>query len=380
MHIQDGISRKLAVLAVTGSLLLSLTTLAMAEKNDAIRALYASASDVPTNIPGIRTYAEPPKGFNPVMATDEELATYGFPPRPDKQTQPDQYARWERAMKLAKIRWNGELKTVPGSVRRMMSALPEAVQPETSGPEQTQTTYASGVIVTSGQKTFNKNSVDDVIAEIIVPTVEFPLDRTATCTGQGYIAISAVGIDGFVFNTGNGYGYDPQLEAGVFEQVGCTGDLYYFAVVGWQGSYSVAFQVNPGDAVYASAYTSGGSNSGVYLEDMTTSVHGSYSVTSSGIVGHTANWIVERQCCSDNEPLPLANTTDIAFGWGVAYSESGKIFYPGSQATLTQVLNMTDDAGDQTIEQVLQGSAGFQGQRALWFDTTGCAAVGGCTQ
>jgi hypothetical protein len=370
-----------AVMAVAATLLLALSPLATAE-SDTAHAIRASAATMPTNIPGIQAYAEPPKGFSPVTATDEELATYGFPQRPDKQAHPDQYAEWERAMKLARIPWNGKLKTVPGSERLMMpagsSALPEAAEPET-GPKQIQTTYASGVIVTSGQKTYTKNSINDVIAEITVPTVEVPLDTTVTCTGQGYVAISAVGIDGFVFNTGNGYGYDPQLEAGVYEQVACSGDLYYFAVVGWQGGYNVAFNVNPGDVIYASAYTSGGSNSGVYLEDMTTSVHGAYSVTSPGIVGHAANWVVERQCCSDNEPLPLANTTNIAFGWGIAYSESEKSFYPGSQATSTQVLNMTDDAGDQTIEQVLQGSAGFQGQRSLWFDTTNCAAAGGCT-
>jgi hypothetical protein len=64
----------LAVLAIMGSLLLSLSTLATAE-SDAVRAIYISAANVPTNIPGIHTYAEPPKGFNPVTATDVELAT-----------------------------------------------------------------------------------------------------------------------------------------------------------------------------------------------------------------------------------------------------------------------------------------------------------------
>jgi len=83
--------------------------LATAE-NDTVRAIRASAATVPTNIPGIHTYAKPPKGFNPVTAMDVELATYGFPPRPDKQVHPGQYARWERAMRMAKIRWNGELR------------------------------------------------------------------------------------------------------------------------------------------------------------------------------------------------------------------------------------------------------------------------------
>jgi hypothetical protein len=60
---------KLAVLEVMCSLLLSLSTVASAE-SDAARAIRAYAATVPTNIPGIHTYAEPPKSFNPVNATD----------------------------------------------------------------------------------------------------------------------------------------------------------------------------------------------------------------------------------------------------------------------------------------------------------------------
>lgn len=131
-----------------------------------------------------------------------------------------------------------------------------------------------------------------------------------------------VGIDGFLFNTGNGYGFDPQLEAGVYEQVSCFGDLYYFASFGWQGGYSVAFDVNPGDVVYAVAIA-GGSNSNVYLEDMTSHVSASYSVATPGIVGHSANWMVERICCTGNQPSALANTTNIAFG--AAYWREGQV-------------------------------------------------------
>jgi len=369
----------LAVMAV-GTLLLVFSSLATAE-SDTARAIRASAATTPTNIPGIRAYAEPPKGFNAVTATDEELATYGFPPRPDKEGHPDQYAEWERAMRAAKIRWNGKLKTVPGSERLVMpagSALPEAVEPET-GPKQTQTTYASGVIVASGQKTFNKKSIYQIDGEIIVPQVRKPFDSTS-CSGQGYITVDAVGIDGFVFNTGNGYGYDPQLEAGVFGQVSCSGDIYYFAVVGWQGNYNVAFNVNPGDVVYAVASTLGGSDSEVYLADYTTGTGASYSVTTSDIVGAYGNWVVERVCCSGNEPIPMANTVNIAFG-GVEYATTGsdKLLYAGSQAATTQILTMTDDAGDQEIETVRQGSTGIMGLNGLWFTTVNCAYEGGCT-
>jgi hypothetical protein len=91
-----------------GRLLLGLSAFATAE--NAARVIRASAANVPTNISSIHTYAAPPKGFDPLAATDIERATYGFPARSDKQANPDQYALWERAMNVAKIRWSGELK------------------------------------------------------------------------------------------------------------------------------------------------------------------------------------------------------------------------------------------------------------------------------
>jgi hypothetical protein len=78
---------------------------------------------------------------------------------------------------------------------------------------------------------------------------------------------------------------------------------------------------------------------------------------------------------------PLANTGSIFFDGGAVENQSGALFYPGSQAALTQVLTMTDDAGDQAIELTNQGSGtGYEGEHALFFQTTGCAWSGGCTR
>ena len=93
---------KLAFLVIAGHLLLSFTTLATAQ-SEAVRAITSQPQPCLPTSPSIHTYPEPPKGFNPVTATDVELATYGFPPRPDKQTDPDHYALWERAMRAARF-------------------------------------------------------------------------------------------------------------------------------------------------------------------------------------------------------------------------------------------------------------------------------------
>jgi hypothetical protein len=148
---------------------------------------------------------------------------------------------------------------------------------------------------------------------------------------------------------------------------------------GAYSTYNVAFDANPGDVIWVAVSALGGSSSLVFLEDFTTATYQEYSITTSGIVGATANWTVERQCCSGNEPIALANTVSIAFGAGLAETKNDKFFYPGSQASTTQVLTMTDDAGNQDIETVSQGSTGSEGLTGLWFETANCAFYGGCT-
>lgn len=47
-----------------------------------------------TNSEKVFTYSLPPSGFDPLTASDAELAKYGFPPRPDPQTAPALYEQW----------------------------------------------------------------------------------------------------------------------------------------------------------------------------------------------------------------------------------------------------------------------------------------------
>jgi hypothetical protein len=375
---------KLAFLVITGSLLPCLSTLATAE-SDAAQAIRASAANIPTNIPGIHTYAEPPTGFNPLAASEAELATYGFPPRPNKGTNPDDYTMWERAMSAAKIRWHGELKPLLGSGHGMSQAGsspgPEAAQAQASGPQQISTNNASGVVLTNSQKAWsNTNSFSNVVAEVTVAKAQLPFANTS-CTSSNYEEFSYVGIDGFVFDTGNGYGFDPMLQAGVYADVNCPTGASYYAVIGVETDLVAEFRVNPGDVVYEQIIVNGGTSTvSVVLLDITANVYGSYSFSVSGIAGTTADFIVGRPCCLGNVNYPLPNTTEITFNGGMAETGNSTVFYPGSQASSTEILTMTDDLGDQNIEVLSgQGSSGYQGQHSLWFTTTGCAWAKGCT-
>src|SRR5580692_6118658 len=111
------LAKSYLVRAIVAGLVLSLATSAVAQ-SDAARAIYESAASIPTNVAGIRTFPAPPAAFDPLSATDEALASYGFPPRPDKQSDAHGYLLWQRAMMSAKKRWTGDLKPHPEAMSR----------------------------------------------------------------------------------------------------------------------------------------------------------------------------------------------------------------------------------------------------------------------
>jgi len=361
-----------------------------ADESDAVRAIYLSAATVPTNLANIHTYAEPPKGFNPVTATDIELATYGFPQRPDKQADPDHYATWERAMLAAKIRWNGELKPLHVSSQRTVPAgsspAPENVQPQT-GPSHQSNISAAGVTLSSGRTTWsNSYSFNYVSTVVTVPSAELPLANSKGCTASDYLAVSLVGIDGQVWFGANGVPFFiPEENAGVYEDYSCSYGASYIAYAGWENSLNGLFYTNPGDLVFVVVEGFGGCNNGyTFVQDLTTYTYSSYTIPnpcSVSQIGRYANWAVWRPCCDGPGPdgaWPLANTVGTSFDQAVAQIGSGKQFFPGSQAASTQILTMRDDGSTQNIEVVNQGSTGYQGQRSLYLQTWGCAYYGGC--
>ncbi|MFY9643858.1 MAG: hypothetical protein WAK29_01690 [Terriglobales bacterium] len=387
------ISGKLAVMAMAASVFFGLTAIAMGQ-SDGVRAIYLSAGNVPTNLANIHTYAEPPRAFNPLTAADEELATYGFPTRPDKQADPDHYRLWERAMTAAKIHWQGDLKPMSRSQHGMSQAgsvpqpVEQAVHPN-AGPQQWSNINAAGVILNNNLKKWNaKTSFGDIWTLISVPTVQVPFDNTTGCTETYYFDLNYIGIDGYLA-AGQSIYFNAGEQAGVQEVVNCsTGTPYYNMLVGWGDLYTTGFALNPGDIFYTELHAFGGCNNGsAFVEDLTTLTYSTYTIQNDCVVpqvGSRANWVVDRLCCdgpSPNGVWPLANTGSIFFDGGAVENQSGALFYPGSQAALTQVLTMTDDVGDQAIELTNQGSGtGYEGEHALFFQTTGCAWSGGCTR
>jgi hypothetical protein len=376
----------IAVLALAASFQASANA-----QSDAIDQIYLSAGNVPTSVATVHAYPDPPQEFNPLTATDLDLARYGFPRRPDPQTSPDHYALWERVMQAAKIRWHGDLK--PGSASTHTTATPiaqnsrpPAVAP-TAGPAQWSNVNAAGVVLNNTAKTFGKTSFDDIWTTITIPRVQLPFDNTSGCTASDYFSVSYAGFDGDIYFGQQPYFYPGEL-AGVEEYVICgSSQPGYRAIVGWGDIYTTAFSLNPGDIFYTEVHAFGGCNNGsAFVEDLTTLTYNSYTISNPCLsfqVGKSANWVVDRICCDGPAPdgvWPLANTISISFEGAEVENGSGKPFYPGSQATTTEILTMMDDGLDQAIELVSQGSSGNQGSHSLSFVTTGCAYTGGCVR
>lgn len=61
-----------------------------------------SVPNASANIAGITILPSPPQGFNPLDASDTELALHGFPPRPNPNKDAVGYAHWSRLVTAAK--------------------------------------------------------------------------------------------------------------------------------------------------------------------------------------------------------------------------------------------------------------------------------------
>ncbi|AXC14098.1 hypothetical protein ACPOL_4836 [Acidisarcina polymorpha] len=361
------------------------------------RELSLNYANVETNLSTIRTFAEAPKTFDALNAADEDLARFGFPARPDPLAEPEHYAMWTRAMQAAKIRWRGKLKTIqaekrpsdsPLSSERMESSVPAASVPATS------TSYDwSGVVLTKNLSAYNRSqSFSDIYSLMTVQVGQLPFgaECNPNVSEVEFDQYTWVGLNGYVKNAaiqpGSSRG---ALWGGVWTQVQCNPYVplpaTYHAMIGWTPGLNImAFNVNPGDMVYAEvgAPVGGTQPSYLFIEDLTTLTYTAYSVSvPAGLtyVGDTAEWIVSRPCCrASGYPLALLNTGETFFDGGAALDYAGHTLYPGSQAASTQLLTMRDDYNDQSIELVNQGATGYEGNHGVMLQTTGCAWSGPC--
>jgi Peptidase A4 family len=401
MHSQNRqvLTRVVAVMA-TLIFIAGLSALAAAQAED-VAAIFAAAPKENTNIDGVRIFSGPPQGFNPLTATNRDLATYGLPQRPDKETDARGYRMWERGMLAAKTRASARLEEQPFSNseitnreisnREMTSGRQTSVQGQAleNAPVQYTSNNWSGVASFNTLKTWSKTTSFNYVTSVWnVPVSQPPFGACAAgVKGPFYVSIWN-GIDGFT----NG----DVVQGGSLATAACNGKkngtVKYYGWVEWYPSYpslvidctgTTPCPVSPGDDFWVISYgVAGTADQSVFVEDLTQQWYGTFSlswVSGPGVVGSSAEWIVERPCCVGANNYPLNNYVFDFFDFSSATNVKGTAFYPGATTTKTAIITMLDDSEKIEISVPTGvGSAGYQGRYSLWFEDENCALNDGC--
>lgn len=384
---------RVIVVALATLLAVSFSTFAVAQgKGAAAVAMFNGAAKDQTKVAGVSIIADRPKGFNPLTASSEELGKYGLPQRPDQQADPKGYANWAMGMSALKYR-AGNVAAKPYSSTNLRMAKSSSTTAATSAtPTSLLSSNWSGVANTNKLTEWNNNtSFDEINSVWNVPAVQPPFGACANpefAYPYPFLQVSWNGIDGA--NNGD------VIQGGSLGYADCGGpaDTFYFGWVEWYPSYAVLeifcdygngyvpCVVNAGDDFWVITYGANAGTQYVFVEDITQQWYGTFGlgyITGPLLVGSSEEQVVERPCCYNGNLFALANYIYDFFDYSYGYDGRGTQFYAGEQTPATWVISMVDDADDQTISAVAQGTQGYQGKYSLWFYDENCASSGGCT-
>jgi hypothetical protein len=375
-----GFLHRVIVAATATALAVSFSTLATAQTEDR-SAIFAAAPKETTNIAGVSVFTGPPKGFDPLTATNRELLSYGLPQRPDEAANPKAFEHWKRGMLALKTRISSKVEAKPFSSRELVPAG-QAAQAAIDGTTSIGSSNWSGIANTNKLKTWNnKTSFDYVESVWNVPVAQPPFGVSPCSSSTTWYEASWNGIDGF----SNG----DVVQGGSLDLVNCGGPQYY-GWVEWFPSYPILVvycggspcPVGPGDDFWVITYGAPGvSTQNVFIEDITQQWGGTLAlsyVSGPGLVGSSAEYIVEAPCCSSSGgPLPLVNYVYDFFDYSFDYDVAGTLSYPGSAAASTYIITMFSGATPISAPY-FYGTAGNQGRYSIWFADENCAEFGGC--
>jgi hypothetical protein len=300
-----------------------------------------------TNLPGATTAILPPDGFNPVEASDFELALYGFPPRPDASLQPKAYATWTKAMLHSKT------KVIPVLEQTNIFHGPakNTTPPKVSDTTSTTSSNWSGVVDLSGATSYNSTSTFYYIySDYVVPVAE-----VASCSSVWDYSSSWIGIDG--------WGSSDVLQAGTESDAYCSGSTnstYYSAWYEWYpyGSVRVSsVPVAPGDDIFVEVWHTSATQGYAYLVNENTGKYFDIGFTAYPgypLVGNSAEWVMERPSVGGSLAT-LAKYTDDVFWDAGAYTENSTFYSPSYSGAL-----LVSMSGGASYPDVI-------GPQAIWF-------------
>ena len=292
------------------------------------------------NLPGHTSIVSAPAGFDPLSASAEDLAYYGYPPAPNQNTEPKAYATWAKAMKASKNRVIPQLEQTTimhGTMKAGKLANPTAVESNAflkDQPSNTANSYNwSGYADFSGATSFGSKSYYFTVNDLVVPVA-----KQAGCDGGWDWGSAWNGIDG--------YGSSDVLQAGVEFDAYCSGTTrssYYSLWYEWAPYSEVrvsSVPVVPGDDIFIEVWDTSATSGHAYVVNENT---GQYFNVSFGpppgysLVGNSAEWVVERPTVNGS----LATLTDYVmdpFWDAYAYTQGYAVFQDIYNATPIDML------------------------------------------
>jgi hypothetical protein len=333
---------------------------------------------IPTNVPNIRTFVAPPVTFNPIIASEEQLQQYGFPPMPNRVASPTAYSAWVKAVSAPQTRLES-----PQLVQTPIFNGPAKIQSYTETKELTgefnanaSNSISSTSFNWSGYVTYDNVTrpfaKSYIYAYWIVPVAQHAFGQGLPA-GWDYSS-QWVGIDG--------WGSPDVLQAGTEADaylLGSTKSTFYAAWIEWypfNESRISNFSVAPGNELFVEVWNTSPTVGNAYLVNFTTQQSVAFTFNAPGgttLVGNSAEWIMERPGISGGL-APLTNYVacpfDACYAFGsVSGGTYNKLYYPGmnSAGTTVYAVSMLDNGGGVISVPGLIGSGD------LWFRDTGSA-------
>ncbi len=316
----------------------------------------------------------PPAHFNPLTASDEALAHYGFPPRPDANT--SDYAFWKELVTLPVTRMQPILqatKVKHGPARAISTSGkvgPNGATGETSG-------NWSGYAVQDGNNPFKAKNTH-VYGVFVVPVAQ---QAFGVCNGTWDYASPWVGFDG--------WGSPDVLQAGFDVDAYCNGGSTASNYAVWYEWYPAGsvylsdFPIAPGDVIYVYVWPTGTTKGNYYIANLTQGASSSLAFNApkgTTLVGNSVEWINEWFA----GPM-MTNYLDVPGYYAQATIPGNKKDYSPTSAPTGTILSITLTDGGNPISEAFatpnnaldytnpDGSVFYYAGSTIWFQDVGAA-------
>ncbi len=308
------------------------------------------------NLPGATTIEAPPAGFDPIAASDEDLAYHGFPPRPDQNATPKAYATWVKAMSHSKNRIEPKLEQTavfhgPANVAKNPTAVEGNAAPSLQPSNTYYSSNWSGYVDFSGASSYGSTSFYYLVNDMVVPVAE---QANGTCDGGWDWGSEWNGIDG--------WGSSDVLQAGVEFDAYCylgSRSAYYSAWYEWYPYGEVrisSLPVAPGDDIFVEVWHTSATQGYAYLVNYNNNQYVEIGFTAYPgypLIGNSAEWVVERPSVGGSLTT-LTNYSMIPFWDAYAYTESSVLYdiigsYPVDMESGTTVISYPEYTGPKAF-------------------------------